>query len=232
MNNAPQQKSNSIRDLLFSIILPSIILMKFSSEDYLGATLGLVVALAFPLGWGMFYLIKNRKFNFIALLGLISILLTGGIGLLALDVKWLAIKEAAVPGVIGLVVLLSVFTPYPLVRTLLFNPAVMNIKLVEDKLAQSNHRRQFEDRLMKATYFVAGSFAFSAVMNYILAKTIVTSPAGTQAFNEELGQLTLYSYPVIAVPSMLMTMGILYYLWRSIRDLTGLKLEEVVGGHK
>jgi hypothetical protein len=57
----------------------------------------------------------------------------------------------------------------------------------------------------------------------------VTSPAGTQAFNEELGQLTLYSYPVIAVPSMLMTMGILYYLWRSIRDLTGLKLEEVVG---
>lgn len=229
MNTAPKQKSNSMLDLVLSIILPSIILMKFSSDDYLGASGGLVVALAFPLGWGLFDLIKNRKFNFIALLGLISILLTGGIGLLALDVKWLAIKEAAVPGVIGLAVLLSVFTPYPLVRTLLFNPAVMDIKLVEDKLAQTNNRQQFEDRLMKATYFVAGSFAFSAVMNYILAKAIVTSPAGTQAFNEELGQLTLYSYPVIAVPSMLMTMGILYYLWRSIRDLTGLKLEEVVG---
>ena len=229
MNTAPKQKSNSMLDLVLSIILPSVILMKFSSDDYLGASGGLVVALAFPLGWGLFDLIKNRKFNFIALLGLISILLTGGIGLLALDVKWLAIKEAAVPGIIGLAVLLSVFTPYPLVRTLLFNPAVMDIKLVEDKLAQTNNRQQFEDRLMKATYFVAGSFAFSAVMNYILAKAIVTSPAGTQAFNEELGQLTLYSYPVIAVPSMLMTMGILYYLWRSIRDLTGLKLEEVVG---
>lgn len=229
MNTAPKQKSNSMLDLVLSIILPSIILMKFSSDEYLGASGGLVVALAFPLGWGLFDLIKNRKFNFIALLGLISILLTGGIGLLALDVKWLAIKEAAVPGIIGLAVLLSVFTPYPLVRTLLFNPAVMDIKLIEDKLAQTNNRQQFEERLLKATYFVVGSFAFSAVMNYILAKAIVTSPTGTQAFNEELGQLTLYSYPVIAVPSMLMTMGILYYLWRSIRDLTGLKLEEVVG---
>lgn len=228
MNNTPKQNSNSMLDLLLSIILPSIILMKFSTEDYLGATGGLIVALAFPLGWGLFDLIKHRKFNFIALLGLISILLTGGIGLLALDVKWLAIKEAAVPAIIGIAVLLSVFTPYPLVRTLLFNPTVMNIKLVEEKLAQTKNRPVFEERLMKATYFVAGSFAFSAVMNYVLAKAIVTSPAGTQAFNEELGQLTLYSYPVIAVPSMLMTMGILYYLWRSIRDLTGLKLEEVI----
>ncbi|MCX4192306.1 VC0807 family protein [Methylophaga sp. OBS1] len=228
MNNTPKQNSNSMLDLLLSIILPSIILMKFSTEDYLGATGGLIVALAFPLGWGLFDLIKHRKFNFIALLGLISILLTGGIGLLALDVKWLAIKEAAVPAIIGIAVLLSVFTPYPLVRTLLFNPTVMNIKLVEEKLAQTNNRPVFEERLMKATYFVAGSFAFSAVMNYVLAKAIVTSPAGTQAFNEELGQLTLYSYPVIAVPSMLMTMGILYYLWRSIRDLTGLRLEEVI----
>ncbi|WP_292439795.1 VC0807 family protein [Methylophaga sp.] len=228
MNRSPNQKSNSMLDLLLSIILPSIILMKFSTEEYFGPTGGLIIALAFPLGWGLFDLIKYRKFNFIALLGLISILLTGGIGLLALDVKWLAVKEAAVPGLIGIAVLLSVFTPYPLVRTFLYNPAVMNIKLIEEKLEQSNNRHQFEDRLMKATYFVAGSFAFSAVMNYVLAKTIVTSPAGTEAFNEELGQLTLYSYPVIAVPSMLMTMGILYYLWQSIRDLTGLKLEQVV----
>ncbi len=229
MNNIPKQKSNSMLDLLLSIILPSIILMKFSTDEHFGAAGGLLIALAFPLCWGLFELIKYRKFNFIAMLGLISILLTGGIGLLALDVKWLAIKEAAVPAFIGITVLLSVFTPYPLVRTLLYNPAVMNIKLIEEKLTQTNNRPQFEKRLMKATYFMAGSFIFSAVMNYILAKTIVTSPAGTPAFNEELGQLTLYSYPVIAIPTMLMIMGILFYLWRSIRELTGLKLEEVIG---
>ena len=86
----------------------------------------------------------------------------------------------------------------------------------------------FENRLMKATFFVAGSFGFSAVMNYILAKWIVVSAAGTSEFNEELGQLTLYSYPMIALPSMLMMGGIFYYLWRTIHDLTGLKLEEVL----
>lgn len=228
MNTATKQNSNSMLDLLLSIILPSIILMKFSTEEYLGASLGLIIALAFPLGWGLFELIKHRKFNAIALLGLISILLTGGIGLLALDVKWLAIKEAAIPGLIGIAVLISVYTPYPLVRTLLYNPAVMNIRKIEEKLAQDNNRHTFDRRLMNANYLVAGSFAFSAIMNFILAKTIVKSPAGTQAFNEELGQLTLYSYPVIAVPSMLMMMGILYYLWRSIHNLTGLKLEEIL----
>ena len=228
MNTATKQNSNSMLDLLLSIILPSIILMKFSTEEYLGASLGLIIALAFPLGWGLFDLIKHRKFNGIALLGLVSILLTGGIGLLALDVKWLAIKVAAIPAIIGIAVLISVYTPYPLVRTLLYNPTVMNIKKIEEKLAQDNNRQLFDRRLINANYLVAGSFGFSAIMNFILAKTIVKSPAGTQAFNEELGQLTLYSYPVIAVPSMLMMMGILYYLWRSIHNLTGLKLEEIL----
>ena len=65
-------------------------------------------------------------------------------------------------------------------------------------------------------------------MNYLLAKWIVTSPAGSAAFNEELGQMTLVSYPVIAIPSMLMMLAILYFLWRSIQRYTGLELEEIL----
>lgn len=228
MNNAPSHKPRPMVDLLLSIILPSLILMKFSGEDALGPAGGLIVALAFPLGWGIFELIKYKKFNFIALLGLVSVLLTGGIGLFELDTKWLAIKEAAIPAVIGIAVLVSTFTPYPLVKTLLFNPAVMDVEKIKQKLELHNSTTIFESRLMKASYFVAGSFAFSATMNYILAKWIVTSAAGTPEFNEELGQLTLYSYPVIALPSMLMMAGIFYYLWRTIHDLTGLKLDEVI----
>ena len=56
--------------------------MKLSGDDDLGTSTALIVALAFPLGWGLYELLKHRKFNFIALLGLISALLTGGIGLL------------------------------------------------------------------------------------------------------------------------------------------------------
>jgi hypothetical protein len=66
------------------------------------------------------------------------------------------------------------------------------------------------------------------VMNYILARWIVTSPAGSTAFNEELGRLTLLSYPVIAIPSMLMMLAVFYYLWRTIHGMTGFTLEEIL----
>ena len=61
---------------------------------------------------------------------------------------------------------------------------------------------------------LAGTFLFSSVMNYLLARWVVTSPAGTEAFNNELGRMTLLSYPVIAIPSMLMMMGVMFYLAR------------------
>ncbi|RCU52456.1 MULTISPECIES: VC0807 family protein [Corallincola] len=228
MNSTPTHKPRPMIDLMVSVILPSIILMKFSGESELGAAGGLIAALAFPLGWGLFELVRYRKYNFIALLGLASVSLTGGIGLFELDTQWLAIKEAAIPAIIGIAVLVSTFTPYPLVKALLFNPDVMDVNKIKQRLEEHDSATAFERRLMKATYFVAGSFGFSAVMNYVLAKYIVTSPAGTQAFNEELGQLTLYSYPMIALPSMVMLMAIFYYLWRTIHDLTGLELEEVL----
>ena len=104
----------------------------------------------------------------------------------------------------------------------------MDVETIQKKLEENNSVKIFERKLMKATYFVAGSFAFSATMNYILAKWIVTSPAGTEAFNEELGQMTLYSYPMIAIPSMVMMMAIFYYLWRSIHKATGLKFEDLM----
>ena len=224
-------KPRPMIDLLVSILIPSIILMKFSGPEDLGARGALIIALAFPLGWGMFELLKYRKFNFIALLGLISVLLTGGIGLLQLDAKWLAIKEAAIPGIIGIAILVSAYTPYPLIRTLLYNPRVLKIEKIESKLKELGNQQHFDRRLQNATYLLSSTFLFSSVMNYILAKWIVTSPAGSAAFNEELGQMTLLSYPVIAIPSTIMMIAILYYLWRTIRVLTGFKLEDIITVH-
>ena len=239
MNNDTRSKTQSIPthkprpmiDLLVSILIPSVILMKFSTPEYLGASGALIIALAFPLGWGVFELFKYRKFNFIALLGLISVLLTGGIGLLQLDPKWLAVKEATIPGLIGIAILISTYTPYPLIRTLLYNPKVLKVEMIENKLQELGNQQKFERRLQDATYLLSSTFLFSAVMNYVLAKWIVTSPAGSTAFNEELGQMTLLSYPVIAIPSTLMMIAILYYLWRTIHMLTGFKLEEIFVTH-
>ena len=225
---SPGYKPRPLVDLLVSIVIPSILLMKFSSDAALGATTALIVALAFPLGWGLYELLKYRKFNFIALLGLISVLLTGGIGLLQLDTRWLAVKEAAIPGLIGITVLISTQTRYPLIRTLLYNPRILNVDRIGQELDKHGRTGMFEARLLNATYLLGGTFFFSAVMNYILASWIVTSPAGSAAFNEQLGQLTLLSYPMIAIPSMLMMLAIFYYLWRTIHGMTGLALEEIV----
>lgn len=224
----PEHKPRPFVDLLLGIVIPSLILMKLSGEDNLGPTGALIVALAFPIGWGLYELIRFRKTNFIALLGLVSVLLTGSIGLFELDTQWLAVKEAAIPGIIGLAVLISTKTRYPLIKTLLYNPKVLHIEKIEQKLSEKNQNKALETRLMKATYLLGGTFFFSAVMNYVLATWIVTSPSGSEAFNEELGRMTLLSYPMIAIPSMIMMMAIFYYLWRSIHGMTGFSLEEIM----
>ena len=224
----PNHKPRPMIDLLVSIVIPSVILMKFSADDALGASSALILALAFPLGWGLFELIKFRKFNFIALLGLISVVLTGGIGLLQLDPQWLAIKEAAIPGLIGVAVLISTRTRYPLIRALMYNPAFLNVEKIQQKLEDLGNSAAFEVRMLNATYLLSATFFFSSLMNYILARWIVNSPAGSVAFNEELGQMTLLSYPVIAIPSMLMMIAIFYYLWRTIHGMTGLSLEKIM----
>ena len=221
-------QSRLLVDLLVSIVIPSIFLMKFSGDDTLGATNALVVALAFPMSRGLYELLKYRKFNFVALLGLIGVLLTGGIGLLQLDIQWLAVKEAAIPGLIGIAVLVSTQTRYPLIKTLLYNPKILNVDKIGQELDKLGRTGMFEARLLNATYLLGGTFLFSSLMNYILATWIVTSPPGSAAFNEELGQLTLLSYPMIAIPSMVMMWAIFYNLWRTFHGMTGLALEEIV----
>jgi intracellular septation protein A len=231
-NERPDHKPRPMIDLLVSIIIPSVILMKFSGADDLGPTSALILALAFPLSWGIFEFYIYKKFNFIALLGLISVLLTGSIGLLKLDPQWLAVKEAAIPGLIGIAVLISTYTPYPLIKTLLYNPRIINTEKIQLKLNENGNKKDFENRLQRATYWLSATFLFSSIMNYILAKWIVTSPAGSAAFNEELGQMTLLSYPVIAIPSTIMMMVILYFLWRTIHGMTGLSFEEIFVNNK
>jgi len=227
-DNSTQHKPRPLVDMLVSIVIPSLILMKLSGDEDLGASMALIIALAFPLGWGLFEFIRYKKTNFIAILGLVSVLLTGGIGLLRLDVEWLAVKEAAIPAIIGIAVLISTRTRYPLVKTLLYNPTFMEVEKIQQKLDEQGSRLEFENRLMSVTYWLCGTFFFSAVMNYVLAKWVVVSPTGSAAFNEELGRMTLLSYPVIAIPSMIMMMGIMYYLWRTIRTMTGMTLEEIM----
>jgi hypothetical protein len=225
---APAAKPNPWFELIVTIAIPAVVLMQLSSGQRLGPAGALMLALAFPLGYGLWQLLRQRKLNLMASIGVVSTLLTGGIGLLALDPQWLAVKEAAIPGAIGLAVLISARTRYPLVRLLVFNRALFDVDKVQQALRARGSEAAFERRLLNGTLMLAGTFLFSSVMNYLLARWVVTSPAGTEAFNAELGRMTLLSYPVIAIPSMLMMIGVMFYLARGARRLTGLELEQML----
>lgn len=224
-------RPNPLVELLITLILPALILMKLSGPDHLGSVNALLLALSLPLFWGARDLLRRGKVNGFAVLGLVSVLLTGGIGLLQLDTRWLAIKEAAIPGLIGLAVAISAWTRHPLVRVVLFTPALMDVERIQRELDARGNAAAFDARLRIATWMLGGTFFFSATMNYLLATWIVVSPAGTVEFNEELGRLTLLSYPMIALPSMLFMLLALYYLVRAVRDLAGLSLNEALRQH-
>lgn len=227
----PRDNGNPLLEIVIAIVIPAVILMKFSGEQHLGTLNALLVALAFPLGWGVYGLVRQRKLSFVAVLGVISTLLTGGIGVLRLDPQWLAVKEAAVPGLIGLAVLVSARTRWPLIRMLVYNHQVLDVEKVDAQLAARGNTDAFDARLRNGTLLLAGTFFFSSAMNYVLARWIVTSPAGTEAFNAELGRLTLLSYPMIALPSMAMMIAVIYYVAHGAKQLTGLPLGEMLHHH-
>lgn len=222
------RQENVLLSLAINIAIPAVVLMKLSGEDTLGPVGGLVVALAFPLAYGAADFARRRQWNLVSVLGFVSVLLTGGIGLLQLDPKWIAVKEAAVPGLIGVAVIASLKTRFPIVRSLLYNEKIIRVDQVEAALAAKGNREAFERTLVVASWMLAGSFFVSSVLNFVLAKLLVKSPAGTVEFNAELGRMTALSYPVIVVPSMLIMVAALYYLFRSIRRLTELDLEQIL----
>jgi hypothetical protein len=222
----PPPKENLLLNLACNIAAPAIILTKLS--DRLGPRNALLLALSFPLAYGLYDLVKRRNFNFIAALGFTSTLATGGLGLLKLDPFWFAIKEAVVPTLIGLTVLMSQWTKKPLVRTMLLNDQVVDVPRVEAAVAAGAHGADFLNLLKTSSWLLAGSFALSAVLNFVLARLIITAMPDTPLFNEQLGRLTWMSYLVIMLPSMAVMIYALMRLLKGLQRLTGLKLEEIL----
>lgn len=226
---APSPKrENLLVNLLLNIIIPTLILTKLSGEEHLGTQWSIIVALAFPIAYGLNDFRSSGKVNLFSALGVLSIFLTGGISLLQLDPKYIAIKEAAIPGLFGLATLISVKTRYPLVKTFLYNEKVLQVDKVSAALEKSGNQNAFVAALNNASYLVAVSFFLSSALNYGLAKYLLVSAPGTEAFNAELGKMTALSFPVIAVPATLVMMSALFYLFKRIKTLTHLDLEDIL----
>lgn len=224
----PPKSENLLLNIACNVVAPGFMLTKGAKLLHLEPKVALVVALAFPLGYGLYDAITRRNFNFLSALGFFGTLATGGLGLLKLEPFWFAVKEAVVPTLIGLTVIASQWTKKPLVRSLLFNEQVIDVLRVETALATHHHREAFARLLRNSSWLLAGSFFLSAVLNFALARYLITAMPDTPEFNEQLGKMTWMSWPVIVVPSMAIMMFALWRLLKGLEKLSGLTMDEIL----
>jgi hypothetical protein len=236
------KKENLILNLACNLAIPTFVLMKLSDEPHLGPVWGvlprlgpqwgMVVALLFPLGYGIYDLILRRKTNIFSIVGVASVLLTGTLNQLKADGLWFAVKEAAIPTLFGAAVLISMRTKRPLVRELLWNDQVIDTTRVDTVLAERGQRDELDRLLRRASFGLAFSFLLSAILNFALARYLLRSPAGTPEFNAELGKMNGLSMPVIMVPTMIVTMVVFWKLMNGLTRITGLEVDEIFRGGK
>lgn len=239
------KRENMFLNLGFNLLLPIVILRK--GDEWMGESLAnftdstpesavvgtiiLLLAISFPVSYGILDLIRRRKWNLFSILGSISALLTGGIGLLpGANVLMFAIKESALPAILGIITIITLRTKKPLVRLFLYNPEIIKVSLVEHKLKELGTKRHFDKLLVKCTWLIGLSFAVSALLNFILSRIIVvTEPSVDKiAFNDEVGQMMGWSLPVISIPCMVVSGYAFWLLIKGIRKFTGLSMEEVM----
>lgn len=219
-------------NLLCNIAVPTLVLTKFSTDRWLGPLWGLVVALAFPISYGIYDLWVRRKTNTLSILGFISVLLSGGMGLFKADGFWFAVKDAVLPTCIGLFVLVTMRGKSSLLREMIFNEQVVDVPRVEAALQERGQQAAFEALLRRASVWLAASFLVSAPANFALARYILRSPPGTPEFNAELGRMHLIVWPVIVVPSMVALMLIFWNLLKGLAELSGLSTDEILRADK
>lgn len=233
MNAIPTRAASQSRqenlwlNLLCNAVVPGFLLSYLSKEQRLGPVWGLVVSLSIPLGYGIWDLWTWRRLNVISVIGIVSTLLTGVLGLLKTDGFWIAVKEAAVPTILGLAIPLTLKTAQPLVRTLLYNEQVLDTQRIHAALEQRTNVGPFERLLAWASWVLAGSFLVSALLNFCLARWLLTAAPGTPAFNDQLGKMNWLSWPVITLPSTAVLFYALFKLLKGIESLTGLGSQDL-----
>ena len=231
MSEAKPKSENPMMSIVINVVIPVVILTFLSKEKYLGPLWALVVGLLFPIGYGLRTLIKERKADFMSIIGIISVTLTGVFGILKLPPEYIAIKEAAIPLLLGLAIVGSLKTPFPLIKKLLMTEALFDVERLKRGLREKGNEARFEKRLVGLTWGFASSMFLSSGLNYALAKVVLKSEPGTEAFTAELGKMTGLSHVVVLVPCMIIMFIVLNSLMNTLTELTGLKLDDLLAAH-
>ena len=226
MQEQVKQAQLSLLSLMITVVIPSLILIFSKKQVFISPELLLCIALSFPVSFAFYEWLSQKQVSFISIFGFMSVLLTGGIGVFRLPSEWIAVKESLIPFVVGTILFVMCLRGKPSMEFLLkslFDFSKINAILIKNKKLPD-----FTHTMVKSSYLLSLSFFISAILNFFLASFIVTSPTGTAAFNEEIGFLTAISYPVIALPCMIILGGSVWYVVKSLKRLTNLSFTELL----
>ena len=221
------KRENPLLNLIFNIVVPSFVLMNLSSERRLGPLWGLLVALAFPVGYGLYDFVARKTTNVLSILGFVSVLLSGSFTLLKLGGLWFAVKDAVLPTLIGIAILLSLRSRRPLIRELFYNEQIIDVARVDAALNARGRQADFEILLKRASVALALTFIATAPISFALVRYVLRSPPGTVEFNRELGRMHWLGPLVIAVPSVTVVMIVFWRLLNGLSALSGLTQDEL-----
>lgn len=221
---------NVVTNLAFSLAIPIFILnstkLPFSPE------VRLIIAILFPLLYGAYEWWRTKKHNFLALLGLVNVVITGGFGLLQLQGIWFSVKEASFPLLIGLFVLISGLRKDPFFGKMLMSPEVFDTAKLDETLKANNKTAEFDQLLINSNHFLAFSFFVSALLNFVIAEQTFTPISETidaaekaNLLNEQIALMHKRGFMGIAIPSMVMLLGLLLYYFKRVEKITGESIE-------
>ncbi len=255
MSEKKPAQEHPLANILINVIIPVLILSYLSKDPalqeklgktarfwHIGPLWGMILALALPLGYGVWHYIKTRKGNFFSALGMISVLLSGGLTLYLWNTDGtvkpnagllFGIKEALVPLVLGVAILMSHRSPSPLIRVFLYNDTIFDIPRIEKRVAEIGAKADYDRALLGATRLFATSFFISSVMNLVLAQWFFrgfdsTAIDALENFNAIIGRVTFWGFVVIGVPILAFLFFTLKTLLGSLGKLTGLTEEELM----
>jgi len=251
----PGRQEHPLANILINVLIPVLALGWLSKDPefqqslgkavkpwHIGPVKALVVALVFPIGYGVWHFITARRANFFSALGLVSVLLTGGLTIYLWNqdgtVKSNAailfgLKEASIPLILGIAVIGSHYTPTPLLRAFLYTDSIFDIPRIENRVAETGNDETYKLILFRATLLFATSFFISTLMNFGLALYFLgdldhAASNARELYNQRVAKLTGWSFAVIGLPILAFLFFTLRRLMSRLGSLTGLKQEELL----
>jgi hypothetical protein len=255
MSEKKPPQEHPLANILINVIIPVLILSYLSKDPELQARLGkiakpwhigplkaMILALALPLGYGVWHFIKTRKGNFFSALGMISILLSGGLtlylwnkdGTVKPNAGFLfGIKEALIPLVLGIAILTSHRSASPLIRVFLYNDSIFDIPKIETRVAEISAQADYDRLLLGATKLFATSFFLSSLMNLGLAQWFFrgfnsAAVDALEKYNAIIASVTGWGFAVIGVPIVIFLFFTLRRLLKGLEKLTGLTEDQLM----